>query len=59
MITMTKPKQTYHEAKEEAERAYTLREIVPLKNQGKSLREIGKIVGISYEQVRYLLNKYG
>ena len=58
--TMTKksPK-TYKEHQDEAERDYVVKELVTRRNQGKSLREIGEEIDLSYEQVRKLLNKYG
>jgi transposase len=44
---------------EEAERLFVQERVLPLRKQGKTLREIAKIVVTSYEQVRRWLNKYG
>lgn len=54
-----KPPKTYQEYQDQAERDYVVKELVTRRNQGKSLREIGEEVGLSYEQVRKLLMKYG
>lgn len=61
MITTMEKKtsKTYQEHQDQAERDYVVKELVTRRNQGKSLREIGEEVKLSYEQVRKLLMKYG
>lgn len=60
MLNMEKKKlPTFQEYQDEAERDYVMRVIVPRKERGMSLRRIGEEIGLSYEQVRQLLKKYG
>ena len=59
---MTYTPKTYPELKdqsEEALRQFVREVLLPLQAQGKSLREMAKIVKASYETVRNLIDRYG
>lgn len=60
---MTDKKQTkkYKELKEELDREFVKNVLSPKwkRGKGESLREIGEAHGLSHEQVRLLLKKYG
>lgn len=59
---MTYSPKTYPELKdqsEEAMRQFVREVLLPLQREGKSLREMAKIVKTSYETVRQLIDKYG
>lgn len=59
-MTMTDSKPTtLKNMKDQAEREYVRVVLAPMKRNGATLREMAQATGLSHEQVRILLNKYG
>ena len=59
-MTMTDSKPTtLKNMKDQAEREYVRMVLAPMKRNGATLREMAEKTGLSHEQVRRLLNKYG
>ena len=58
-MTDKKPAKKYKDMKEEVERDFVMKFLVPKYKDGQSLREIAKAHGMNHEQVRLLLKKYG
>lgn len=56
---MAKVTKNYQEMKEDTEREFVMKFLVPKHKNGESLREIAKAHGMNHEQVRQLLIKYG
>ena len=56
---MAKLSKNFQDMKEEMEREFVFKFLVPKHKNKQSLREIAKAHGMNHEQVRQLLKKYG